>query len=676
METFKDKVRTGKVVPPTKRGYSDSKWSEAWAAHQPSDDNDQALFQAGPIIYSILQALRTQLNELYSQAPEVSNEMLLSLYFALSNRDRVILRKQAQSLDVVREGVFSVTLPGKLKFNELTLQEIADTAVDGLSFAIRSTINRKRSDDLVVGNGSLSIMEFIEREAAISNLYGVVESYWNAILWGDYRFETLNMERNVHAVIQSDDKLSIGAEYSQIRKMRLIAQRGSYATLPRMLEFSDASRYVTIKKDGRRKRLVAKDMRNAPDEVRYANSAWMSEIIFLSDDFPKSWLSDKSNKGFSIEQCLEVFRCLVLLAQEYDRRYPENNEVTSSKKLSVFCPVIKKVELIASISAAVDLGRSEVKEILQFLEYCGDTDQDLWCHPITSVSCYEYALLTSSLVAPVPVRLVEHWLVSLGQDLQSKGAHFEDTTLTELNRALKKCTYVTDYAEACTFKLSVGSETEEIDLACRIAGVILLGEIKSIVTTDSPISQYRTYQTLEHASNQILRKSKLFKDNISSAFEQLGWAYDESEEYQIVICIVNSGKIYAGSQVQNVPVTDLTLLCRYFEDSIAPLLSHIDYKTQKTAHLAWYELYDSPATLADNLAKYLALPPHLENTPEYFERKVNWLPGVEGCSSRLAYIRHVPKTLTAQDRVKFEKAFTIRTAKNFEAEAKNMDIVF
>lgn len=676
LETFKDKVRRGKVVPPTKPGYSDAKWSNAWAAQQSADSNDQALFEAGPVFFCILQALRSQLKELYSQAPKVANETLLCLYIALSNRDRVILRKQAQSLDVVREGVFSATLPGKRKFNKLTLQEIADTAVDGLSLAIRSTIKRIRTEDCLAGNGSLSTIDFIEHEAAISNLYGVVESYWNAILWGDYKFETPNLEHDVHAVIQSNDKLSIGAQYSQIRKMRLIAQRSLYATLPQILNFADSSRYVTIKKDGRRKRLTAKKMMDAADEVRYANSAWMCEIIFLSHDFPEAWLSDESKKGFSIKQCLEVFRCLVLLAQEYDRRYPENDEVRTSKKLAAFCPVTKKVELISAISAALDLERGKIKEILEFLEYCGDADQDLWCHPITSVSSNEYALLTSSLVTPVPVRLVEHWLFSLGQDLQSKGAHFEGTTLKELNRALKKCACVPDYDEARTFKLRARSETEEIDLACRIAGVILLGEIKSIVTTDSPISQYRTYKTLEHASEQIRRKSKLFRDNIASAFEQLGWVFNESEDYQIVTCIINSGKIYAGSQVQDVPVTDPTLLCRYFEDSIAPLLSYIDQKSRKTVHLAWYELYDSPNALAENLCKYLASPPHLENTPEYFERKVNLLPGVEGCSSRLAYIRHVPKTLTAQGRVRFEKAFPIIMAENFDEEVKNVDVVF
>ncbi|MDP0971733.1 hypothetical protein Q6294_32860, partial [Klebsiella pneumoniae] len=80
-----------------------------------------------------------------------------------------------------------------------------------------------------------------------------------------------------------------------------------------------------------------------------------------------------------------------------------------------------------------------------------------------------------------------------------KGTTYETRIVDKINSALGTNAFITDYDKAVSKRIKIESIEEEIDLLARIDDLILIGEAKSIVTTDSEISKHRTSEVLQHA---------------------------------------------------------------------------------------------------------------------------------------------------------------------------------
>lgn len=218
-------------------------------------------------------------------------------------------------------------------------------------------------------------------------------------------------------------------------------------------------------------------------------------------------------------------------------------------------------------------------------------------------------------------------------------------------------------------------EKEEIDLLLRIGNVILIGESKSIVTTDSPISNYRTVETLKFAANQVKRKTIFVKKHLPKIFEILNWKHNENEDYSFVNCIINSGRMYAGFEIDGIPVCDDKILHRYFSESEIPLLSYFDEINQDQKHVAWVRLYSNFEELKCNLAVYLTKPPQVFENKEHFEYKSIKLPYLNEDSYKIIFNRLVPRELSISDRVDIDIPFTIFKSDNYIEKTKNIGFI-
>lgn len=516
-------------------------------------------------------------------------------------------------------------------------------------------------------------------ESTLSQLYGMYENYWHAILWCNFELIEENKDKKVFIIKQPIDKYEVGSAVSQIRKSRLEAQSAAIGMNPKIQVLFEKDKYLSIEKTENKRKILTLSVKNATNEIKFINANWQAKSVFLQDFFPEEILTRISDRGFSIKEVLEVVRNLVILSAIISNRYPDNDSAFNIKKLLAFCPKINKTDLQTSLYKSTGFKFDKIKNILSFLEYKAFEKEDLWCHPIFSISDRHYVLLTSALITPVITRLVEHWLVSLKIELTTKGLSFERFVLDKLNSSINSNKLIKDFDKAVSKKLNIKigkkEEKEEIDLLLRIGNVILIGESKSIVTTDSPISNYRTVETLKFAAAQVKRKTVFVQNNLPSVFEKLKWKYNPNEKYSFVNCIINSGRMYAGFEIDGIAVCDDKILHRYFTESEIPLASYFDDINHDAKHLAWVKLYSDFDELKKNLVFYLKSPPQVFENEKHFEYKEIRLPYLSENSYKMIFSRLVPKDLSISDRVDIESPFTIIKSRNYVEKSKNIDFI-
>lgn len=675
MTDFKEKIRKNKTKQPTQFGFKLSEWETAWRGESNKTAEDEEIYKAGKALYEILEEIRSELKILYSRYPNKPIDELIKIYVALSNRDRAILTKShGRNIENVKN-IFSVTMSAGFSENKLTLQEIADNCVDGIENAIKNCIKKqKENKSIQYVNEPMNLMEFVTRESMLSQLYGIHESYWHAMLWGDYRFVEVYEDEKVFAIIQDKTIYEVSSTYSQIRKQRLEAHRAAMSISPEFSKLFEADKYSWIVKNGKRRTIVTKSISNAPEEIIHLNTAWRVKENFLSDEYPLDVLKSNGTSGFSVVETLNVFRCLSILSMQLTSQYPEDDSAFNTKKLLEFCPRVKKLELIKGLEKSTGYDFRKITDILGFLEYKGENNQDLWCNPILNIGNSEYAILTSSLVTPSINRVVEHWLVQLGFEVSEKGITYEDTVIKSLNMSVRNNVLIDDYDDGVCRRIKLDKSEEEIDLMIRVGNVVLIGEAKSIVTTDSPISKYRTINTLKHAAAQAQRKRDFIVNNIQEIFGTVGWRYDSKKQYEVIAFVINSSRMFVGSSIDEIPVVDEKVLTAYFSSNTIPLFSQMDRQSGEARHMSWFHLYDDFDELQKNIKTYLSSPPHIINDADDLEHKVMMIPCIHDESHKVFYSRLTPKDINPKELIKRSFLFSIRTVDDIDEQLGLMDV--
>ncbi|HIF9325087.1 TPA: hypothetical protein ACX6RT_002517 [Photobacterium damselae] len=325
------------------------------------------------------------------------------------------------------------------------------------------------------------------------------------------------------------------------------------------------------------------------------------------------------------------------------------------------------------LTEATGVEAQKVEKIVDFLTIKASPTSDLWCQPLIKNSKNEYALVVSALSSPSVFRLFERWADEFGVDLGEKGYTYEETIIEELNNALENNDLIQDYDKGISkrIKLAAGKE-EEFDLLARIDDLIIVGEAKSIVTTDSEISKYRTSEILQHAGEQVIRKTAFFQDNVQAIFERLDWAYDETKEYKFAQCVLNSSSIFVGHKFSDVPVIDDRILRAYFSSNQMKLMTVASKTGIKT--IAWYKLYDSLEELKDNLSTYLSNPPQLNDSKDAYEYNDIRFPYMTADSYKLSKSYLVQKESSPLSVMDREHHFPVIKSDDYEAEAAQVKV--
>lgn len=371
-------VRNKAVKWPTERGFDEHLWLRAWDESSRNESADHELYEAGIIFNQILRELRKEISDIYGNPPNIPPTELLKAYCGIANRDRAIIGKPnaSKGFDI---SAFRTT--NNAVGNEITLQEVADGCVDAIETAIRATIQRSPQAN---GNyNGADAFEFMQKEVAISQLYGTYEDYWRALVWGDYRFSKISDKYNAYEIQQAASEFNIAYESSQIRRNKLLAHTIPFISEDFVLKIFGDKPCLSWVRIGKKKTLAVKSVKDLRDIYQIAYASFAYQTTFLYDNFPNEFLNtDHGGQGFTILELVEIFKLLVIISLISLDQFPQDDSVYSFNKATRFCPTISRDELLRGIRQATGFDFDKCTKMLEFLTFNGDRGKDLWCFPI------------------------------------------------------------------------------------------------------------------------------------------------------------------------------------------------------------------------------------------------------------------------------------------------------
>lgn len=672
-QTFKQAIINKLVKGPTQRDYSVDKWTAAWLKTGDDSKEGFALFEAGLAFFKVFGDLRDILGTLYREhAPNVSNEELLKNYCAISNRDRSVASKHAMDLsNATSKNVFSMTIDTNVMSNELTVQEVMVGCVDAFQKAISTCADRIiKGENLVPGNDPMDPLDFIRHESFLAQLYQNYEDLWMALVWGDYTFSWVDKKNNVAEIEQQKTESEIAFKVCQMRKERFGSDVVTY--IDKYLSLFANDNFVQVIGAGKQRKFKVSKI-SGSKEHEHTNAMFQISSQLAMNYFPNSMLESRSvSSKINVKEILDVFRIMSLIANSFMDKFPDDDSAFTPKKLQVFCPTLGVTELCIAISKALDIEFSKAQSILTFLTYQQPRD-DLWAHPLLKTQNGKICLLASALVTPNLLRTIEHWLVKLEIELDQKGYHYEGNIIESLNELAGRNRLIVDFDKAVSKRFKLPGGEEEIDLLMRIGDVILLGEAKSIVTTDSPISYFNTQRTLKYAAEQALRKRKFVEANFNDIKSTLNWKFEVTEPLKIVPLVLNSNKMLVGFSIDNVPVCDEAILTAYFKGPEFPMFSAV--ARNKVEHYAWFNVYSDFLEFQNNLELYLKNPPQILDDIDSFISKKVTIPSIEEQFLSLTYSRLVPRDISHKERLEKKYTFKLNVVPDIEEKLAGIDVV-
>lgn len=579
-DTFINNVRKNIVKSPTHREFNLSKWKSAWKEMRNDNACDTSLYDMGIYTNDVMSVIRSRLKELYTKHyPSIDDNKLLQAFIALSNRERHNVTKHLCDSFISDHSPYVATISSELTGNIMTPQEAATACVDMFSKAISTCQMRIiKKERKKVGTDPIPPLDFIVAESMLAQLYELNEGYYNSVLWSDFKFIKPEDNHGLAILEQPFIQSELIYETSQIRKQRIQGQAAIFSfskDIQKTLGRNDA-----IILENRHNCRVLSVQKNIQDEGLQAESTTIKgDILLLLEEFPPEFLLQKTDLQFTLLEALNTFRLLILLSSQLADRFPQKNDAETLSKLLHYCPKIKKNELISAIMKTLELDYLKVNNILSFIEYNATKKHDIWCHPIIPIGNSHYAFLTSALITPVITRVAEHWCEEIYGNIHEKGFKYERTVAEKLMATLASNPEISNYEIIQPRIISTRHGKEEIDLIIKIEELILVCEIKSIVTTDSPISKRRTLDTLSHGARQASRKAKFIADNINEISKQLGWDIEDTTTIVVERCVITNSKVYSGLTIEDTPIVDLKIISKYFSSSSQPLLSTIKKNT-------------------------------------------------------------------------------------------------
>ena len=632
MPSFTIQVKTGKIPQPPQRSFTLEKWEKAFNKINEPSDEDYRLYRSGKWVFNQFQTVRKKLQPI--NFDNVSKQTHIRLLVGVTNRVTNILSH--------------IHLPigdNKIMFAEQPLQAtlrninpvspnsnpdmVLSSSIDGLRFPLKLALSRQKDSSTSIVDEIL--IENIFRATVYGQYYDHIDSYWMYCLWNGWYLDTAS---SIDIVKPPETDFPIIEGVSEYRR-QVLGTEFSFHFNSFWLKSDDetkASFYATApvvftKGSGKKTRYGVK--RNLSDNFR-------SRIIIINRlRAEKGYYAPFFLEGLpvldqiTINDLMNVWEVLHSLAMAQIDRLSSPGKEREIKKIDdilIYAPVLYFDQTIEILKKWLNFSINKIKNILAFFSFKSDLSAQLWCKPIIQLDNKSFILLWTPLVYGNIERTVELWMKEGKFDFGKNGFIFENYARKDLIEFLDKFSKLEDaevYPDSIDFTVNDGRE--EIDIVIRIGNTILVGEIKCILYPSEPIERSRYFEILVNASKQVERKVNFVKNNEKQFVEKINFKdRNSNESLRFFPFVLMNQPFGAGFVVGNVPIVDLLILHRFFENKWEQFALFDGENNPISARIV--NFYKDDAEAADIVNKYLCKPPQLEHYKNSIKPEIYKLP--------------------------------------------------
>lgn len=215
-----------------------------------------------------------------------------------------------------------------------------------------------------------------------------------------------------------------------------------------------------------------------------------------------------------------------------------------------------------------------------------------------------YLCLVSAIVTPNYSYLTDVWLDAAGVDLTRRGKDFERYIKKSLEDVLSKKGYSYNIPQINKFTNKDG-KYEEIDLLINLKNVVVIAEVKCIKYAMECRDTHNNLKIVKNAANQIKRKADFIKVHKDELSDFIG----DMEGKKIIKVIITNYPIFAGSDVDDIPIIDFYLFDSYFRSG---KLTHAVLGSNIVSEVDVIPYYSNEDELCTELENFLDNPPSID----------------------------------------------------------------
>ncbi|MFA7326353.1 MAG: hypothetical protein WC121_06785 [Candidatus Kapaibacterium sp.] len=508
--------------------------------------------------------------ELYFHTFEVNQtptDEFFKILITLLNREVYIMgKKMMDSMENLDEFHFDELINSKIdsiipEYGFINVQGGLEASHE----ALNTIINLHQLNRLISSNPKidLSSVKNSSKLLTYSNIYTSVKFAYDMTVWGNYSV----------SIDDTKELIKISCTNTQQEKIIKIGQRRFISNM----HFSIAVMISDIKKENkvykfllsesnkRRKQKRLKSVKVIDGEI-YFNIAKgndkeeaKKELLTMSavlSHYPFLTKERLLNFGeLNIQEVLSIFIVIQNLFEQVSQISKEETNIIDLEYFNLFTLKVKQNVLIEYVLTKTNFSKSQIKKVIEAFVY-SQGYINIWEKPLIEINNYLYPVLLP-LLQPNLLRITDYLLDTGGFDLKKRGKLFENYLKFELINSLREKDYQINIIKNNIFKNSK-KDYEEIDLIAELKGVTIIAEIKCIKFPFEPRDYNSMLKRLTEGTEQINRKVE-FLNKFKNEIKGLSFL-----NKPIVKLVITNYPHFSGLVINDVPITDATLIDNYF----------------------------------------------------------------------------------------------------------------
>lgn len=619
---FYKAVQQDEVAGPLRREFKIQAWKDAYQ-HLQENDEDLNLYDAGLIIYSKANEIRSGLKITFSKDLNATTKLRSFVAIAnynfcmLQNKTREAFKQTAAGIDAVMLLEFATLKHRLANGAEFSADEIAESIVDGCQVPIKVVLQGKPQ---LNGNSQFGDINWdhVNWDSNMGILYAYVEDLWDDCLWNDFR-------------ISQESEGNIFFPNNPIWQYRLTASRLRHDNLT--MQFFGISRAMLARMDSNElhSRLGVRDVKaiskngrkqtirlTPPSAPTDDGVALLAARLYATEPYYMELLHEPRQEigGASLNDLLGAWtvisRTAAILRNDLTGiSVPDESKPNSW--LPRFVPILQIDALSRAVAEAINIQLLQARTIVEFFTFRGADGQELWAQPLVPISTEGVSPMFAATTSPNLGRLIDIWMRQIGIDLGLRGPAFENYVNFELRKDIDSSPILKDAKvteKGLMFKPSEDRD-EQIDTVLVIGDLVILGESKCILhpVEAKQIALHR--KTVSDAALQIKRKAlsvekhpETFRTQLSSQGVEL------PEKFRILPVVILNGSIHSGFEVDGVAVVDLYVFNVFFSGELVDVATQdADGNMEPLKKCILYADADEASSIAP---AYFKSPPQME----------------------------------------------------------------